>query len=62
MSANIDPLWGVPAMCIIIAGAAYIWVRVTDRAFTRRYGPDPSKVTTSSTGVKPSRIAQPSRR
>ncbi len=40
MSATIDPSWGVPLICFIIAGVAFVWAKVTDRAFTRHNGPD----------------------
>ena len=61
MSGTIDPAWGVPVIGVIIAAAAYVWARVTDRAFTRRYGPDPSTVATPQPAVRPSRTTPPSR-
>ncbi len=40
MSAGIDPSWGVPLIAVVIAGIAGLWAYFSDRAFTRKYGPD----------------------
>ncbi len=41
MPTNFDPSWTVPLVAIVIAGVAGIWVYMSDRAFTRKHGPDP---------------------
>jgi hypothetical protein len=41
MLAGIDASWSVPLVALAIAGVAGVWVYLSDRAFTRKYGPDP---------------------
>ncbi len=41
MSVPFDPSWGVPLIGLAIAAAGCIWAYLSDRAFTRKYGPDP---------------------
>lgn len=53
MSGTIDPTWGVPLIFLTIAAIGVVWVKVTDRAFTRRHGPDPSAATPSSRPAPP---------
>ena len=41
MLEHYDPSWGVPLIGLIIAGVGGAWVYLSDRAFTRKWGPDP---------------------
>ena len=41
MSAGFDPGWGVPILGLVIAVVGGVWVYLSDRAFTRKWGPDP---------------------
>lgn len=43
MSGSIDPTWGVPVFFLTLAAVGVIWAVLSDRAFTRKYGPDRPK-------------------
>lgn len=32
--------WGVPIFAFVLAGVGALWVYLSDKAFTRKYGPD----------------------
>ena len=40
MSGQFDPSWGVPLIGLVIAAVAGLWGYLSDRAFTRKHGPD----------------------
>ncbi len=40
MQGHFDPSWGVPLVAIVIAAVAGLWGYLSDRAFTRRHGPN----------------------
>jgi hypothetical protein len=42
MSAGLDATWGVPLITHVIAAVAGIWVYLSDRTLTRKYGPQPN--------------------
>ena len=50
MPTTVDPTWGVPVVCLIIAIIGVTWAKLYARAHERRYGPDPNAVTPRQTG------------
>ena len=43
MSTTIDPTWGVPVFCLVLAVIGVTWAKLTVRAHNRRYGIDPAE-------------------
>jgi hypothetical protein len=36
---SFDPIWGVPVVAIVVAAAGWAWAYLSDKAFTRKFGP-----------------------
>ena len=40
LNAPFEPSWGVPLVGLIIGIAGCLWAYLSDKAFTRKHGPD----------------------